>query len=192
MMGLSDPGSDVWVSLSDNAKRKLKHTWELVRADGTLVGINTGLPNRLVRDAIKSGRIKELDGYSRARREVGYGDNSRIDILLEDDDRPPCFVEIKNVHLRRTPGLAEFPDCITSRGAKHLRELSVMAARGNRAVMLFLVQRSDCREFAVARDIDKTYGEELDRAKNAGVEILCYDCSVEIDGINVNKSLAVF
>jgi len=192
MMGLSDPGSDVWVSLSDNAKRKLKHTWELVRADGTLVGINTGLPNRLVRDAIKSGRIKELDGYARARREVGYGDNSRIDILLEDDDRPPCFVEIKNVHLRRTPGLAEFPDCITSRGAKHLRELSVMAARGNRAVMLFLVQRSDCREFAVARDIDKTYGEELDRAKNAGVEILCYDCSVEIDGINVNKSLAVF
>ncbi|MBT5413503.1 MAG: DNA/RNA nuclease SfsA, partial [Rhodospirillaceae bacterium] len=123
MLGLTAPGSTVWLSPASNPARKLKFTWELIEADGTIVGINTGRPNALAEEAILAGRVPGLEGYARLRREVKYGRNSRIDILLEDDDRPPCYVEVKNVHFVREAGVAEFPDSVTARGAKHLDEL---------------------------------------------------------------------
>jgi sugar fermentation stimulation protein A len=178
MVGLTAPGSVVWLSRSDNPKRKYAYTWEMIEADvgggPTLVGINTGQPNRVVAEAIESGRIKKLSGYGSLRREVKYGEASRIDILLEDARRGRCYVEIKNVHLMRGAGLAEFPDCVTERGAKHLRELSQMVAQGHRAVMLYLIQRHDAERFTLARDFDPGYAEAFKLAREAGVEALAF------------------
>ncbi|MAB69428.1 MAG: DNA/RNA nuclease SfsA, partial [Oceanicaulis sp.] len=123
MMGLKEPGSRCWLSHADDPRRKLKYTLEVLEADGALVGINTHRPNALAEEAIREGRIPSLSGYGSLRREVRYGVNSRIDLLLESEDRPACYVEVKNCHLMRTPGLAEFPDSVTTRGAKHLGEL---------------------------------------------------------------------
>ena len=139
MLGLTDPGSRIWLSLHDSPTRKYKHALELVEADGTTVGINTGLPNRIVEEAISAGLVELLNGYAEMKREQKYGRNSRIDILLQDPERPPAYVEVKNVHFMRTGGLAEFPDSPTSRGAKHLDELGDMVEAGNRAVMVYLV-----------------------------------------------------
>lgn len=193
MLGLAEPGSTVWLSESDNPKRKLKYSWELVEVDlgrgPSLVGINTAHPNSLVAEAISSGAIKELTGYPTLRREVKYGVNSRIDILLEKEDMSRCYVEIKNVHLMREAGLAEFPDSVTARGAKHLVELSGMVAAGHRAVMLYLIQRSDAERFTLARDIDPKYGEAFDRAREAGVEAIAYACDLTPEGIEVSGSL---
>ena len=162
MLGLVTPGSIVWLSESDSPTRKYRHTWELVEADlgkgSTLVGINTGHPNKLLAEAIGARRVKALAGYPGLRREVKYGQNSRIDILLECADKGLCYVEIKNVHLSRRHGLAEFPDSVTERGVKHLREMSDMVRAGHRAVMVFLIQRGDAKRLAFARDIDPTYG----------------------------------
>ncbi len=190
MAGLCAPGSEVWLSPAEAAGRKLLYTWELVRADGTLVGINTGRPNALVAEAIAAGAIPELLGYAAVRREVKYGVNSRIDLLLEGNGRPCCYVEVKSVTMRRDPaGPAEFPDAVTARGAKHLRELAAMAAAGARAVMLFLVQRADCTSFALAGDIDPLYAAAFRSASQAGVEALCYACRVDPEGIEVAQSL---
>jgi sugar fermentation stimulation protein A len=189
MLGLAAPGSRVWLSRSDNAKRKLAHSWELVEVDfgggREIVGINTGHPNLLVAEAIAAGAIAEVAGYANARREVKYGRNSRVDFLLETPDRPPCYVEVKNVHLMRRAGLAEFPDCVTARGAKHLAELSDMVAAGHRAVMLFLIQIGSATRFALARDIDPAYGAAFDKARAAGVEAIAYRCGVTTEGIVV-------
>jgi len=190
MMGLDTPGSKVWLSISDNPKRKLKYSWELLEVDGALVGINTMHPNKLGVEAIEDGTIKELQGYQTLRREVKYGKSSRIDILLEDGpDGRPAYVEIKNVHLSRTPPLAEFPDSVTARGAKHLVELGDMVEAGHRAVMFYLVQRDDCDRFALAREIDPKYAESLDLARKRGVEVLAYGCSISPNAINVTEPL---
>jgi sugar fermentation stimulation protein A len=191
MLGLADPGMATWLAPAANPDRALAWTWELVRAGRALVGINTAHPNALVAEAIAEGRIAELAGYASVRREVRYGVNSRIDLLLGAPDRPPCYVEVKNVHLRRGPGLAEFPDSVTERGAKHLRELSDVVAAGGRAVMMYLVQRADCRRFAIAGDIDPGYAEALAAARTAGVETLCYQCKLNKDGIRVDRPLAL-
>ena len=189
MLGLRDEGAEVWLSPSRNPKRKLKYSWELVHADGGLVGINTAHPNGLVEEAIAEGKVDGLNNYDEMRREVKYGQNSRIDILLQGDGRSDCYVEVKNVHLMRQPGLAEFPDSVTKRGAKHLVELGDMVAAGNRAVMFYLVQRTDCKRFTIAADIDPTYAKELDRALSRGVEAVCYDCSIDNRGIEVRGPL---
>jgi sugar fermentation stimulation protein A len=190
MLGLDAPGSTVWLSAAANATRKLAWTWELVEADGALVGINTGHPNLLAAEAIAAGRVAELAGYATARREVKYGRNSRIDLLLDGrPGAPPAYVEVKNVHLMRRPGLAEFPDCVTARGAKHLVELADMVRAGNRAVMLFVVQRTDCTRFALAGDIDPGYARAMVAARAAGVEVLCVACRIDVNGIEIDRPL---
>lgn len=188
-MGLKDPGNRVWVSKSTNPKRKLAHTLEVMEADGTLVGINTNHPNKLVAEAIEAGIISELSGYDGLQREVKYGKNSRIDLLLSHASGALCYVEVKNVHLMRTAGLAEFPDSVTSRGAKHLAELATMVAEGHRAVLVFPVQRGDCRQFSLADDIDPAYAAAYHRAQDAGVEFLCYRCAVTLQNIQVTDPL---
>ena len=195
MIGLAAPGARVWLSKSANPKRKLAHSWELIEVDfGTgaeLVGINTAHPNALAVEAIAAGAVPELAGYAGLRREVKYGRNSRVDILLEHPQLPPCYVEIKNVHLMRRPGLAEFPDAVTKRGAKHLGELADMVAQGHRAVMLFLIQIGSAQRFALARDIDPGYGRAFDAARAAGVEAIAYRCGISCDGIEVVEPVSI-
>jgi sugar fermentation stimulation protein A len=193
MIGLTEPGSEVWLSPNTNPKAKLAWRWELIRVGDFLVGVNTAHPNRLVEEAIGNSAVPELAGYAACRREVRYGQNSRIDLLLEDDGRPPCYVEIKNVNLKRgQPGretAAEFPDAVTKRGAKHLVELGDMVAGGARAVMLYLVQRGDCDHFRIAGDIDPAYEAALSEARAQGVETLCYACDMRLDGIDLGAPL---
>lgn len=191
MTGVAEPGMRVFLSRSANLKRKLPLSWELVEADGGLVGINTAHPNRLGEEAIRAGRVPELAGYATLSREVRYGRKSRIDILLSDPVRGDAYVEIKNVHLLRQPGLAEFPDSVTARGARHLEELADMVAAGYRAAMLYLVQRSDAARFALARDIDPAYGTAFDRARTAGVEMLAYRCEMTIEDITVADPIEI-
>jgi sugar fermentation stimulation protein A len=195
MTGLAAPGAPVWLSRSDNPKRKLSHSWELVEVDlgsGTeLIGINTSNPNALAAEAIAAGLIPELIGYGTIRREMRYGQNSRVDFLLEGPGCPPCYLEIKNVHLMRQRGLAEFPDAVTKRGAKHLKELAAMAAAGARAVMLYLIQIASAERFAVARDIDPAYGVQFDQARARGVEAIARRCRLTRDGIEVAEPIAI-
>jgi sugar fermentation stimulation protein A len=178
MLGLNTPGLDAWLSRSDDPKRKLPLTLELVEADGGLVGINTLHPNRIAAEALAADAIPELAGYATHRREVRYGANSRVDFLLEHPDRPPCWLEIKNVHLRRSGTLAEFPDCVAARSLKHLRELSAMVEAGHRAVMLFVIQRTDCDSFSACPELDPAYARGLAEAAAAGVEVLAYRCAI--------------
>ena len=182
MLGLDSPGNRCWISDSQNPKRKLLYTLEMMEVDApagkVMVGINTNWPNKLTEIAIKAGKFPGLDGYANLKREVKYGVNSRIDILLSDDNRRDCYVEIKNVHLLRQNGLYEFPDCVTARGAKHLRELSTMVKEGHRAVMLYVIQRMDGDKFALARDLDPVYAENFDLAMQCGVEALAIRCKI--------------
>jgi len=190
MLSVKDEGATVWLSPSNNPKRKLKFTWEIIEKDGFNVGINTGLPNKIVEEAILADQIPELLGYDSLRREVKYGVNSRIDVLLEDASKPKCYVEVKSVTLRRGEN-ADFPDSVTTRGAKHLRELGDMVEEGHRSVMFYLVQRADCKVMDIARDIDPTYDAELKNALKRGVEVVCYQCDVGLDGITVTRPVPV-
>ena len=180
MMGLKDAGRSVWLSPQTNPKAKLRYKWELIEVDGTCVGINTSRPNRLVEDAITDGTITELDGYQNLRREMKYGTNSRIDIFLSNSalKEKDCYVEVKSVTLSRTREIAEFPDAVTARGTKHLKELTQMVADGHRAMMVYLIQRGDCTEFRIAADIDPAYAAALNAALHNGVEAVCYGCTL--------------
>jgi sugar fermentation stimulation protein A len=195
MLGLVAPGSQVFLSKSDNASRKLPLSWELVEVDfgrgAELVGVNTAHPNRLVEEALAADMVAALSGYARRRREVRYGRASRVDFLLEGDGRPPCFVEVKNVHMMREPGRAEFPDAVTARGARHLEELAAEVRRGARAVMLYLVQIGSAESVTFARDIDPAYGAAFDSAREAGVEAIALVCRVTREGIEVERPIPV-
>jgi sugar fermentation stimulation protein A len=195
MKGLTMPGSVVWLSTSDSPTRKYKHTWEMIENDlgagPTLVGINTGHPNKIVSEAIGQGRVLPLAGYESLKREQKYGRNSRIDILLEDGKNGTAYVEIKNVHLMRAVGLAEFPDGVTERGAKHLGELADMVRAGKRAVMVFLIQRADAKRFTLSRDIDPAYGRAFDAAIAAGVEAIAVRCRLSTNEIVVDELVEV-
>lgn len=188
MLGLQEPGGRIWLK---PGRGKLGWGWVLSEADGALVGIDTTLPNRLSAEALAADRIPELAGYHLHRPEVAYGAASRVDFLLSAPGRPDCYVEVKNVHLSRQKGLAEFPDCVTARGTKHLHELSAMVAAGHRAVMLFMIQRGDCSRFRVAADYDPAYAAAFSKARNAGVETLCYACEVTATGIRLDRSLPI-
>ena len=192
MLGLKEPGNTVWLSISASPTRKYPHTWELVEIPAIgLVGVNTSHPNHIVGEAIAAGKIPALLGYATMRSEVKYGENSRIDILLGDANRAPCYVEVKNVHFFRQPGLAEFPDCVTERGTKHLKELANVVKNGGRGVMVYLVQCGMPERFALANDKDPVYFREFKKAQAAGVEALALTCHVSTDEICANRNIPI-
>ena len=190
MLGLDEPHSEVWLSPAANPDRKLRYSWELIRVGEHLVGVNTSRPNGIVEEAVRARRVPELAGYTSIRREVSYGKSSRIDLLLERDNHSICYVEVKNVHLKRS-GPAEFPDAVTARGRKHLGELGDMVEAGHRAVMFYLVQREDCERFRIAEDIDPAYAEALKTALSRGVEAICYCCKLSPEAIVLDRPLAL-
>lgn len=185
MLGLADPGARIWLEPNDDPKRKLKYGWRLTELPGGhLAGIDTSVPNRVVGEALRAGRIEGLTGDVRA--EVPYGQASRVDFTVGG-----AFVEVKNVHLRREGDWAEFPDCVTVRGLKHLHELSALAETGARAVMLYLVQRTDCTRFRLAADLHPAYAAGFDMARQVGVEILCYGTRIDRAGVSLGPRLPV-
>ena len=189
MLGLKDPGLAAWVSWSGDPKRKLAWTLQLVEADGGLVGVNTMNPNKLVAEALAADAIPELSGYAVIRPEVKYSEASRVDFLLTHPDRPPCWLEVKNCHYRRNGTLAEFPDCVAARSARHLKDLAAEVAKGARAVQLFVIQRTDCDSFAACDDLDPVYAKGLSDAAAAGVEVLCYRCDISPEEIRISRRI---
>ncbi len=194
MMGLAEPGSRIWLEPNDDPKKKLKFGWRLVdHENGHFTGVDTSVPNRALKAALEARVFPELGTYDRVRAEVKYGESSRIDFLLEGgaDGASLTYVEVKSVTLSRQPGLAEFPDSVTARGAKHLAELANMVREGHRAVMFYLVQRTDCDRFDLARDIDPTYAAGFTQARAAGIEVICYDTVISPEGVEIGKPLAL-
>ena len=187
MRSCSEPGRTVYLSRHNRPDRKLKYTWELIEMPTSLVGVNTGIPNKLVKYSIENHLIKELSVFEKIRSEVKYGENSRIDILLENNHEK-TFVEVKNCTLMEKC-ICYFPDAVTSRGLKHLRELQREVRAGNRAVMFYLIQRMDVARFEPASHIDPSYSKELKKAYSNGVKILAYDVNIDTKGIAINRSI---
>ncbi len=190
MAQCSQPGRPVYLSEHDNPKRKLKFTWELIEMPTSLVGVNTLVPNRLVAAAVKGGLVPELTGYEQVRTEVKVGDRSRLDLMLSSPERRDCYIEIKNCTLVEN-GIARFPDARTVRGQKHLDELIKLKQAGARAVIFFVVQRTDAGTFSPADTIDPDYGRILRQVVGQGVEMLAYDTAIDLKGIALNQRLAV-
>ncbi|WP_424985675.1 DNA/RNA nuclease SfsA [Microbulbifer sp. S227A] len=192
MLGLAQPGQKVWLEPNDDPRKKLKFGWRLVdHENGHFTGVDTSVPNRALRAALIAGQVEGLAAYQTVRPEVRYGESSRIDFLLSQPGLRDAYVEVKSVTLCRQPGLAEFPDSVTKRGAKHLVELSRVAAQGHRAVMLYLVQRTDCTGFDLARDIDPDYATAYDAARDRGVETLCFGTRITPQDIDLGQPVAV-
>jgi len=192
MMGLAEPGIRLWLEPNDDPKKKLKFGWRLVdHENGHFTCVDTSVPNRALRAAFLARQVVPLAEYDTVRAEVKYGQNSRIDFLLSATARKDVYVEVKSVTLNRQPGLAEFPDSVTARGARHLNELSEMVRRGHRAVMLYLVQRTDCQRFDLARDIDPTYAAAFDAAQKTGVEVLCFGTRISPEGVEMADPLTI-
>jgi len=192
MMGLSAPGTRVWLEPNDDPNKKLKYGWRLVdHEDGHFTGVDTSLPNRVLRAALMAREVEPLAAYGTVRPEIKYGENSRIDFLLSEPGMRDCYVEVKSVTLSRTVGLAEFPDSVTARGAKHLGELARVAQAGYRAVLLYLVQRTDCDKVAMAGDIDPIYANAHTVATTAGVETLCLGTHITPQAITLGPPLAL-
>ena len=192
MMGLKAEGLRVWVEPNDDPKKKLKYAWRVAQlADGTMVGIDTATPNRVVKEALAAGHISEVADYGTQRPEVNYGTRSRIDFLLTEPGLPDAYLEVKNVHLLREGDWAEFPDCVTARGTKHLHELMEVRASGARAVMLYVIQHEGCARFRTAPDLDPAYAEAFLEARAAGVEMLAYRCSVTTREITLGPALPI-
>jgi len=183
-----EPGRTVYLSFHDNPKRKLKYTWELIETPTSMVGINTLIPNRLVAESIEAGWVSELNGYDNIAREIKTSDNTRLDILLSSEDGNRCYVEIKNCTLVKE-GVACFPDAVTSRGLKHLVELSSLVSKGFRCVIFYVIQRVDAKIFQPADHIDPAYGRELRQALKHGVEILVYDTRIDLKTIRLNRKI---
>lgn len=179
MLGLTDPGSRIWLSQHETGPtRKFRHRFELIETDGVIVGVNSGMANRFAEEAILGGMLPCLGAYANLKREQKYGRQSRIDFLLSSPDQPDHYIEVKNVHFSRAPGLAEFPDTATERGVRHLDELGDMVEAGHRATMLYLIQREDCIRMAIAADLDPTYAKAFARARRRGVEVTAINCRI--------------
>jgi sugar fermentation stimulation protein A len=191
MQGLTEPGNRAWISDSQNPKRKLRYSLEIIEVDGVMVGVNTTHPNKIAREAIEAGKIPQLCNYQTLLTEVKYGENSRIDILLKDEHKPDMYVEVKNVHFMRTHNLHEFPDSVTARGAKHLDELAREVEKGNEATMLYVIQRNDGDTFGFASDLDPNYYDAYIRAKDKGVKAIAICCNVTVEGIEAIDLLKI-
>lgn len=189
MLGITSPGSQVFLSKSDNLKRKLPFTWEMVEVDNIKIGVNTNNPNSIVHQALLNNFIPELSGYKNIKPEVKYGNNSRIDFLLTDGPTQICLLEVKNVHLVREHKVAEFPDCVTARGAKHQQELAEQVKNGVRCVILYVIQREDVSYFKLASDLDPFYAKCSKNAIAQGVEVLAYNCEMKESGIFLKNNL---
>ncbi|MFK7875643.1 MAG: DNA/RNA nuclease SfsA [Paracoccaceae bacterium] len=190
MMGLAEPGTKIWLEPNDDPKKKLKYGWRLVdHENGHFTGVDTSVPNRALRTALQAGEVAALSAYKTVRPEVKYGENSRIDFLLTQGGLPDAYIEVKSVTLSRQSGLAEFPDSVTARGTKHLNELAEMARQGHRAVMLYLVQRTDCDTVTLAGDIDPAYAAAFQDARTAGLEILAISTQITVDAITIGPGL---
>lgn len=191
-MGLAAPGTKIWLEPNDDPRKKLKFGWRLVdHEDGHFTGVDTAIPNRVLRAALESHGVPGLPPYDTVRPEVRYGEKSRIDFLLSQPGQPDTYVEVKSVTLNRSPGVAEFPDSVTARGAKHLSELATMVEQGHRAVLLYLVQRTDCTSVDVAGDIDPTYAATLQMARAAGVQVMALRCAISPEGIEIDQPLPI-
>lgn len=192
MLGLKAPNSRIWLSQALNAHaRKYPYTWELIEVNEALVGINTTHPNTIVAEALANRKIPALAAYKQIQREIKYADNCRIDFYLTGNGQAPCYLEVKNVHLERN-GFAEFPDCKTQRGVKHLQALTQMVNQGARAMILYVIQRQDCEGFKIASDIDRQYDAYHRIAVEKGVEQLCYQCAISTDEITLNNRVQIF
>jgi sugar fermentation stimulation protein A len=188
MKECSQPGRPVYLSFHDNPKRKLKYTWEMIKMPTSLVGVNTMIPNRLVKKSIQEERVEQLKDYENIKSEIKVSDGSRLDLLLTKGENEKCFVEIKNCTLVKD-NIAYFPDAVTARGRKHLIELQKLVSKGNRCAMFFLVQRMDAKTFTTADHIDPAYGKEFRKAKNSGVEVMVYDVVIDLDKIILGKKI---
>ena len=188
MMGLLDRGNKVWFSISDNPKRKLKYTLEIIEVKNEKVGINTLFTNKIVFEALSDKKIDTLVKFKNIKREVKFSDKTRFDFFLSDGKKK-CFLEVKNVTLLRSDYVAEFPDAITSRGTKHLNELYNAKKKGYQSYILYLIQREDCDSFKIAKDIDKKYKIAFDKALKSGVKILCYDCKLNNEEIKLDNQI---
>ncbi|WP_170430953.1 DNA/RNA nuclease SfsA [Ruegeria arenilitoris] len=189
MMGLAEPGEKIWLEPNDDPKKKLKYGWRLVdHENGYFTGVDTSVPNKALRVALEAREIPELAAYETVRPEVKYGENSRIDFLLTGPGLPDAYVEVKSVTLSREPGLAEFPDSVTARGTKHLGELAAMATQGHRAIMLYLVQRTDCDRFTLAADVDPAYAAAFEEAHLKGVERMICATRISPEGVEVDPT----
>ncbi|MEL6573557.1 MAG: DNA/RNA nuclease SfsA [Pseudomonadota bacterium] len=188
MTGLAEPGMKIWLEPNDDPKKKLKYGWRLVdHENGHFTGVDTSVPNRALKAAFVAHEVPGLD-YEMVRAEVKYGQNSRIDFLLSGGG-PDIYVEVKSVTLSRQPRLAEFPDSVTARGAKHLAELAEMVRQGHRAVMFYLVQRTDCADLTLAADIDRTYAAAFREARAVGVEVMAFDCLISPSGVDLGQPM---
>jgi len=190
MTACCEPGRPVYLSLSENPRRKLKYTWELIKMPTSLVGVNTQVPNRLVFHEIQTGHIPPLAGYDTVSREVKVGAHSRLDLMLENKKGKRCYVEVKNCTLVQEK-TARFPDAVTERGLKHLSELKKLVGKGNRCVMFYLIQRMDATEFKPADDIDPAYGKALRQVVQGGVEILAYDVKIDLKRIRIRRQIPI-
>ena len=188
MMGLLDRGNKAWFSLSDNPKRKLKYTLEMIEVKNKKVGINTLFTNKIVLEALKHKKINSLNKFNHIKTESKFSDGTRFDFLLSND-KEKCFLEVKNVTLLRENKIAEFPDAITSRGTKHLNELCNAKKKGYQSYILYLIQRENCDSFKIARDIDEEYKIAFSNALKSGVKVLCYDCKLNSEEIKLNKQI---
>ena len=188
MMGLLDKGNKVWFSKSDNPNRKLKYTLEIIKVKKNLVGINTHLTNKIVLEALKLKKIKYLVKFNNIMTEVKFSNSTRFDFLISNK-KEKCFIEVKNVTLSRENEIAEFPDSPTSRGIKHLNDLSTAIQKGFKAYIIYLIQRNDCKFFKIAADIDKNYKFALEKALKNGVKILCYNCKLSNEEIIINNKI---
>ena len=188
MRGLLNKDNKVWLSKSNNPNRKLKYTLQIIEDNGSKVGVNTHLTNKIFLDALKNNYIKEFDKEINIQQEVKFGSNTRFDFLITKKNFK-AFIEVKNVTLKRKPKIAEFPDAITSRGAKHINELIQARKKGYEIYLVFVIQREDCDEFDIARDIDPEYSKLLNKAVKKKLNILCYDCKFSSKGIKVNKKI---
>ena len=188
MLGLLKAGNKVWLTKSNNPKRKLKYTLQIIEEDGKKIGINTHLTNKIVLDALKNNRIKELEKNSVIKPEVKFGENTRFDFLITKKNYK-AFIEVKNVTLSRKTGIAEFPDAVTSRGAKHINELIKASKKGYKIYIAFVIQREDCKKFEIAKDIDPEYSKLLTKAVKKKLNILCYDCKFSPKGIILNNKI---